>query len=80
MAAATRVWASPIPTANPRRDNTANPIVARATANHATPEMRSLRRTAANTGVSTTYVPVMKPEIEASVCCSPIVWSTCAPP
>ena len=41
MPAATRVWTSPVPTAKPRRESTANPAVASPTANHAIGVMRS---------------------------------------
>ena len=60
------------------RDSAASPAVARATASQVERGTFCLSRIAVKIGVSTTYVPVMNPEREASVCASPIVWASCA--
>ena len=44
------------------------------------PPIRVRRISAANTGVATTYMPVMKPETLAGVSASPAVCRICAPP
>ena len=43
------------------------------TAPHVTRVIRVRSRTAANSGVATTYMPVMKPETLAGVCARPAV-------
>ena len=66
-------------TANPCRVSTASPAVARATAPQVIRVMREWRISAANSGVATTYIPVMKPDTLAAVCARPAVcriWAT----
>ena len=54
--------------------------MARATAAQVIRVMREWRISAANSGVATTYIPVMKPETLAAVWASPAVWRICATP
>src|SRR4051812_11998574 len=53
--------------------------MASSTAPQVTPVIRVPSSTAANSGVATTYVPVMKPDTLAGVCASPVdcrIWAT----
>ena len=54
--------------------------MASATASQVTAEMRVRSSSAARSGVSTTYIPVMKPLTLAAVCASPAVWRIWATP
>src|SRR5665647_3409333 len=68
----------PKPAPRPPKDNVARPAVAMSTASQVDRGMRSRSRPAVKMGVSTTYVPVMKPDREASVCARPTVCRFCA--
>ena len=78
--AATRVSASPYPTEKPSRVSTASPAVASATAPQVIGPIRVPSRSAARSGVHTTYIPVMKPETLAGVWARPVVCRICATP
>jgi hypothetical protein len=61
------------------RVSTPSPVIASSTATQVNPPIRSRSSTAANNGVATTYIPVMKPEMLAGVVASPAVctiWAT----
>ena len=78
--AATRVSASPYPTEKPCRVSTARPAAAMSTAIQVSPVIRLPSSTAANSGVATTYIPVMKPDTLAGVWARPAVCRICATP
>ena len=74
------VSASPPPIERPCNEIRARPTVASPTAAHVIASTRLRSNTPAHSGVKTTNRPVMNPETDAGVCCSPMVWATYPPP
>ncbi len=67
-----------MPAESPRRLSTPSPAVASPTASQVLAGVRCRSSTAASTGVSTTYMPVTKPDTDADVVASPCVCSSWA--
>src|SRR5207249_284292 len=79
-AAETSVIAAPNEIVKPLKVSTASPATASSTASQVTGVIRCRSSTAANSGVSTTYIPVTKPDTEAAVWARPMVCRICATP
>jgi len=74
------VIVSPNPMDSPFSPSTASPAVATTAPTHTLGAIRVRSSTAASSGVSTTYIPVMKPDTLAGVYCKPMVCTICATP